>query len=78
MREKEVVMWRGKGGISISHSCVGEGELAQDWHAEILMPRAVNIHACLSPIVKMWRTKAVSQSVGLSCTFLLISKDKGL
>lgn len=37
-------------------------ELAQDWHAEILMPRAVNIHARLSPIVKTWRTNAASLS----------------
>lgn len=46
VREEVAVMWRGKGGISVSHSRVGEGELAQDWHAEILIPGGCE-YSCL-------------------------------
>lgn len=36
MEGRREVMWRGKGGLSISHFYVGEQEPAQGWHAKIL------------------------------------------
>lgn len=48
--------------------------MAQDWHAEILMPRAVNIHAHHENV----EDKSSVPECGGFCTFLLISKDKGL
>lgn len=36
MEARREVMWRGKGGLSISHFYVGEQEPAQGWRAKIL------------------------------------------
>lgn len=59
MEARREVMWRGKGGLSISHFYVGEREPAQGWHAKIL--------TCglwiFMPIVRLWRTHQCPWSV---------------
>lgn len=70
------VMWRGKGGISVSRShirrwtTVGTGPV-QRWYAKILTLVAVNIHARSSPSSRLWRTKPCPWSVIRVYMFLL-------